>query len=201
MIKVLCQIFWGPDLNACRQIKENTFFTAFESVTAPGKEAAADLLNALLKIADNFNTPKDLHDHLDECYIRLFINSKQGIIPLYQSCYEFEDAPMMGESARKMMDRFESSGIGLDTQMNEPPDHLAIELEFLFFLLQDASDAPEDQKKEAVQKAGRFAGQVMLPWVTQLHDRLEKKSGNCLFYLLTVRLLVILVETLFKADE
>ncbi len=42
----------------------------------------------------------------------------------------------MGPPAVRMKKRFESSGLSLSDNMHEPPDHLSIELEYLYFLLE-----------------------------------------------------------------
>ncbi len=96
---------------------------------------AHDALKDIHSIARGFDTHESLFTHLDDDYVRLFINSHKGITaPLYQSCYEFKNAAMMGESAVKMKTRFASRGLSLGDQINEPPDHLAIELDTVWVL-------------------------------------------------------------------
>ncbi|NIQ90076.1 MAG: molecular chaperone TorD family protein, partial [Desulfobacterales bacterium] len=74
-----------------------------------------------------------MYQHLEEGYVRLFISAKGGITaPLYESCYEFEGAPLMGRAAAEMKERFETKDLSVADTIQEPPDHLSIELEYLY---------------------------------------------------------------------
>ena len=185
--EVMCQVFWGPDLKACRQMIEGNFFQPFKTIlTKPGVKPSVTL-DSIKSIVSKFDTDQSLFDHLDECYVRLFVNSNEGIAaPLYQSCYEYENAPMMGDSAIKMMDRFKSKGLSMENRLHEPPDHLAIELEYLFFLLQEESS---EQNEVAL-----FARETMLPWVQIFDQRLKAVPDYCQFYFLAGKLLIRLLE-------
>ncbi len=196
-IEALCRVFWGPDLETCRRMINKNFFTPFEIIQSDTKDASDILLDDILAIPDRFETCESLHDHLDECYINLFINNRDGIIPLYQSCYEFKNAPMMGASAQKMADLFESSGLSLGNNFNEPPDHIAIEMEYLFFLLQEAWDSGKENEPFPAE-ARCFAAENMLPWVMDFRRRLESVPIKCRFYLFASRMLVMLLEAISK---
>lgn len=68
----------------------------------------------------------------------------------------------MGEAARAMQARLAESGLEVSLDSNEPPDHIALEFEYLYHLL--ATAWSEDNP--SLEAAGReFAGQTMLPWV------------------------------------
>jgi TorA-specific chaperone len=68
----------------------------------------------------------------------------------------------------------EAKGLAIDMRLSEPPDHLSIELEYLYFLLEKGLI---DSNRAIVAEADSFATKIMLPWVTKFHDRLvaEKK--------------------------
>lgn len=193
-VKILCRVFWGPDSDSCRCMMEGNFFQPFETIlTKPGKKSSAilDNINSIIK---GFDTHPSFYDHLNECYVRLFVNRKEGITaPLYQSCYEFENAPMMGKSAIKMKNLFLSKGLSMANLVHEPPDHLAVELEYLFFLLQENRDDPDE--------AGSFCAETLLPWVTIFHQRLKSMDGDCRFYALAGGLLVQLLGLISGNDK
>ena len=109
------------------------------------KECFAKLPKRIWKIAvraDSAFFNGALFDFLEESYVRLFVNAQNGITaPLYHSCYQDTGQPdsqsgLMGESAGFMRQFFKSKGLSLANSINEPPDHLSIELEYLYFLLQ-----------------------------------------------------------------
>lgn len=182
---------------------EGNFFQPFETVfTKPGKKSPAilDTINSIIK---GLETHPSLYDHLNECYVRLFVNRKEGIIAhLYHSCYEFENAPMMGKSAIRMKNLFLSKGLSMADRVHEPPDHLAIELEYLFFLLQESCDDQGDNLEKFVSdEAGSFCTETLLPWVKIFHQRLQSMDEDCRFYVLASGLLVQLLGLISKNDQ
>jgi len=103
-VQIMCQVFWGPDLDSCRLMKEGSFFQAFENFFTESGTESTILIDDIKLIINTFDTQQSLYGHLNECYVRLFVNSREGIAaPLYESCYEFENAPMMGMAAEKSL--------------------------------------------------------------------------------------------------
>ena len=93
-----------------------------------------------------------------------------------------------------MKQRFESKGLSMADDLNEPPDHLAIELEYLYFLLEKGW---ADKDNELVAEAASFAGESVLPWVVQFRNQLNNET-KCPFYPLSATLLVAIL--IFIAD-
>ena len=195
-VEIMCRVFWGPDLESCRHMIEGNFFQSFETILTKPEAKPSVILDNINSIINRFDTHQSLFHHLNECYVRLFVNNKEGITtPLYQSCYEFENAPMMGESAVKMNKRFKSKGLSMENRVHEPPDHLAIELEYLFFLLQDSGVGRDDnQDKFVSNEAASFAAETMLPWVIVINQRLKSVTDDCRFYYLASGILVLLLS-------
>ena len=194
-IQIMCRVFWGPDLESCRHMIKGGFFQSFEISLGKSKEKSFSILDDFNSIINGFESHQSLFNHLNECYVRLFVNSREGITtPLYQSCYEFENAPMMGEAAVKMKNRFLSRGLSMENLVNEPPDHLAIELEYLFFLLQETGlDLNDNPDKFVSDETASFAAQTMLPWVTIFNNRLKSVNEDCRFYSLATGILVLIL--------
>ena len=195
-VEIMCRVFWGPDLESCRHMIEGNFFQSFETIFTKPEAKPSVILDNINSIINRFDTHQSLFHHLNECYVRLFVNNKEGITtPLYQSCYEFKNAPMMGESALKMKNRFKSKGLSMENRVHEPPDHLAIELEYLFYLLQDSGvGQDENQNKFVSNEAASFAAETMLPWVTVFNQRLKSVTDDCSFYALASGILVLLLS-------
>ncbi len=200
-IQIMCRVFWGPDLDSCRHMIEGIFLQSFEMIPGKSEKGKSEkkssfILDKINLIINGFQSYHSFFEHLNECYVRLFVNNKEGITaPLYQSCYEFENAPMMGESAIKMKNRFLSKGLSMENLIHEPPDHLAIELEYLFFLLQETSlDLDDDPDKFISNEAAAFAKETMLPWVMVFNQRLKFANEDCAFYFLSSGILVLLLK-------
>jgi TorA maturation chaperone TorD len=191
-IEKLCSVFWGPSLEKCREMLSDDYFLPFGMLDGLQADDPPHSLEKLRKTVTGFSDDVSLFDFLEESYVRLFVNAQSGITaPLYHSCYQDAGQPvsqssLMGESAGSMRQLFKSKGLSLANSINEPPDHLSIELEYLYFLLQHGVTKKD---KEAVDEAVSFAGTFMLPWVSLFRDRLLSRS-TCPFYPFAAAILV-----------
>lgn len=197
-LKNFCRIFWGPDTGTCEKIQQGTFFEPFDTLAVMINEPFASNLQKIKSCVRDLIEGNRLHQHLEEAYILLFINTKGGIkTPLYQSCYEYENAPLMGKAAIEMKKKFESRGLAISGKLHEPPDHLSIELEYLYFLLQTGWD---DRQKSLIAEAVTFSGEDMIPWVSEFNERLKNET-NFIFYPLASALLISLLRYIAGFNE
>ena len=197
-IAVLSRIFWGPDTEDSHQILQGNYLKSFELLEPRVDFQPPNILKELQAISARFSDESAIYEYLEPAYVRLFINSREGIIAsLYASAYDDgkgdgEVSQLMGPPAVIMHKRFESKGLSMSETMHEPPDHLSIELEYLYFLL--GKGWAEDDRS-LLDEAVSFAGEVMLPWVTRLRDNLADEI-ECRFYPLITSLLVSVLSFL-----
>jgi TorA-specific chaperone len=185
-LKIMGQIFWGPRLEECSEMVKENYLNRLDSLTSVLKTGAGDGLHEIGSIIRSFPDGDSLYEHLEEGYVRLFISAKGGIAaPLYESCYEFEGAQLMGRAATEMKERFEAKGLSIVDTIQEPPDHLSIELEYLYFLLDKGW---RDQDGALVTEGSAFALETMLPWVSKLSERLASEK-DCQYYPIMVSIL------------
>jgi len=197
-LKKNCRIFWGPDTETCEKIQQGTFFEPFDTFAAVINEPFASNLQKIKSCSRHLQEGNRLHQNLEEAFIHLFINTKGGIkTPLYQSCYEYENAPLMGKAATGMKKKFESRGLSVSGKIHEPPDHLSIELEYLYFLLQAGWDG---RQKSLIAEAAVFSGEDMIPWVLEFNERLKNET-NFLFYPLASALLISILHYIAGFNE
>ena len=97
---------------------------------------------------------------------------------------------MMGRPALEMKARLAAAGLSMDSRAKEPPDHLAVQLEYLYFLL---SKFRVDHDTLLIEKAVSFTSGTLLPWVRKLKKRLISQT-DYLFYSLSVSLLIAVLE-------
>ena len=202
-VEVLSRLFWGPDSEGSHEILQGRYLKSFEFLGRQIDYQPSTILAELEAISARFSDKNAIYKYLEQAYVRLFINSRDGIVaPLYASAYadsgdSTKNAPLMGPPAIMMKKRFESKGLALAGTMHEPPDHLSIELEYLYFLLDRGwSDADRSLLEEAVT----FAGEVMLPWVKLLQDRIADEK-ECRFYPLVTSLLVSVLCYLAQTEH
>jgi TorA maturation chaperone TorD len=191
-VKQLCQVYWGPSEALCLQMLEPSFLVPFDTIASwKGTNWVADLLG-VRNILEGFSETAPLLDYLEQGYVRLFVNAKGGIAaPLYASCYDEDDGgpQLMGKAAVGMQKMLQGLGIAISGDVGEPPDHLAIELEVLYYLL--TRHGVSDQRNDLTD-ASNFASVSMIPWVRIFYGHL-KSEGHCRFYpLITAVLLSVL---------
>jgi len=193
----LAGIYWGPDAEGSRDLLRGVYLKPFKALKPIVGYEPPGILDELKAIHTSFTDEYEIVQSLEQSYVRLFINSRDGITaPLYASCYEAgraagEDAALMGPPAVLMKERFESKGLSLGNHIHEPPDHLAIELEYLYFLLERGwSDDDAALRDEAVS----FAGDVMLPWIIKFQERLGAFDTESRFYQLTTAVLCAILR-------
>lgn len=192
-LRIMGQTFWGPSPEACTEMVKENYLNRLDSLTPVLKTRAGDGLHEIGSIIRGFSDGDSLYQHLEEGYVRLFISAKGGITaPLYESCYEFEGAPLMGRAAIEMKERFEAKGLSVTDTIQQPPDHLSIELEYLYFLLDKGW---RDKDGALVAEGSAFAADTMLPWVSKLRERLASEK-QCLFYPHMVSILEAILRTI-----
>ena len=203
-VALLSQFYWGPDAEGSREMLQGIDLRPFEVLKPIVGYEPAGILDELKAINTSFADEDEFFQYLEQAYVRLFINSRKGITaPLYASCYAAgsapgKNAPLMGLPAVLMKERFESKGLSLGDHIHEPPDHLSIELEYLYFLLERGwSDGDAALKDEAVS----FAGQIMLPWVVRFQERFVAIETECRFYQLTTAILCAILRFIGASDK
>ena len=191
-VALLSRFYWGPDTEGSRDLLQGIYLKPFEALKPIAGYEPPGILDELKGIGTSFTDKDEIFQYLEQAYVRLFINSRDGsIAPLYASCYgpgsaPEKDTPLMGPPAVLMKERFESKGLSLGDHIHEPPDHLSIELEYLYFLLERGwSEDDAALQNEAVS----FAGGIMLPWVIKFQERLVALETECRFYQLTTAIL------------
>lgn len=88
------------------------------------------------------NDAKSLFEHYESAgqqsvlieYTRLFIGPFKTIAPPYSSVYLSNDGTIFGVETQQVLDFYHQSGVEFDFSINELPDHIAVELEFLHYL-------------------------------------------------------------------
>ncbi len=191
----MCRAFWGPDSDQCEEmLRPDAYLRPFKELVV--NYAPPDVLRQLRAAVGNFTAADALFYHLEEEYIRLFINARGGVAaPLYESCYVSENAILMGQPAMMMKKRLESEGLSLTGHSNDPPDHLSVELEYLYFLL---SKGWSDADPVFIDKAVLYASEI-LPWINAFRQRIinERESP---FYPLVASVLCDLLRLICEGE-
>ena len=173
LTEVCAAVFRGPDERGWRELATLGLpdllgrVQDFPAHTAAPLKALRDALAPYAETGD--------FSPLEAEYVRLFIAGPGGVpAPLYESCHLDGAGRTMGLSALAMRDRLAEAGLEISLDSNEPPDHLALELEYLFHLC--ATGWTDDPALS--DEAARFAGEVMAPWVGRFRDKLDGADAD-----------------------
>ncbi len=137
------------------------------------KTAIGGILSEILS-----NTPKadELQSHQID-FSRLFIGPFKLLAPPYGSVY-LEDGKFLGNSALAARDLFAQEG--LDVVVKDAPDHITLELEFMYFLALKEAEARENSDLERADslrdKQASFLEMHLGKWVSQFGDNIEQNA-------------------------
>ena len=125
-------------------------------------------------------------DDLSLVFARLFVGPFQLQAPPYGSVYLEPGKRVMGESTMAVNRFYEGSGLSLDGDSTEIPDHMAIELEFMSYLLQRAMRAEEEGDTAAysfwVEKRRTFLDAFLSRWYGEFCGNIRNGTDDR-FYL------------------
>jgi len=148
LCQLLASLFYPPDPELVKQIRQRTLYTFFEGyVEFMGGQK--NILKGFLKEEGSENFLRDLNNEYD----RLFSGLSQDSISLAESFYKpwtadprsplpfaSERGLLMGDSALHLLEIYRQCGLEVSEEFKGSPDHVAMELEFLSYLHQWATD-------------------------------------------------------------
>jgi TorA maturation chaperone TorD len=115
-------------------------------------------------------------------YARLFVGPFGLKAPPYGSIYLDNDRTVMGPSTMETIRFFEEEGLARDKEFHELPDHIAVELEFMYFLIYrevEALQKGDMARAESYQvKQERFHSRILSKWVPLFCDQIQKETDN-----------------------
>ncbi|CAH0525588.1 molecular chaperone TorD [Vibrio hippocampi] len=130
------------------------------------------------KLVDALNRLQVRHDaqlELSADFCELFLKSdKHGALP-YASIYLDKSGLLNGEPALQMQQLLTKHNIAVTKDLNEPADHLAIELDYLGNLIIRSNELEaEKHLNEAFSEQADFIEQHLLTWIEQFSQACEK---------------------------
>jgi TorA maturation chaperone TorD len=123
--KLLADCYQRPDDEITKKIIDLT--DALKDICPLGASYMAFLASKLQK---DFNI-----DHIRLDYARLFLGPFAVPAAPYGSVYLEGKRQLMGNSTLDVLERYRLAGLKISSDFNELPDHIAVELEFMSFLI------------------------------------------------------------------
>lgn len=185
------QLFWGPDRDQAEDMLRGEFAADLTATAGLCPPPAGEAAREMIAYLGRFTRAEELLTELGSDHIALLVTAPGGVpAPPYHSHYATDDGRLMGPPAQLMAGLFQAAGLDQTQLEGEPPDHLAAELEYFFFLLDNV--AAGALEAEAARDFGR---RVVLDWLPRFADRLADRTDRP-FYPAAARFTLALVERL-----
>lgn len=115
-------------------------------------------------------------------YNRLFVGPMPPVCPPYESVFDRnrpseDQGTMMGPTAEAMDSALRAEGLELTLDYAELPDHMAIEVEFMYYLLSRAV-AGENDSGIYLQRANTFLIEHLSQWLPGFGVKVSKESRH-----------------------
>ncbi len=104
----------------------------FESIVGAARRISPELDEHAQRLAAAF-AAADLQDLLVD-YTRLFLGAPQALAKPYASVWLSSEPELMQESVVELQKLYAQGGFEIDAEFRDLPDHVAVELEFLYLL-------------------------------------------------------------------
>jgi TorA maturation chaperone TorD len=134
---------------------------------------AADYAQEMIKLLQVYSDEELLVD-----YSRLFIGPSELLAAPYGSVYLEEERRLMGDSTMAAIDFYKSRGLVIDTDFKEVPDHVAVELEFMYYLVFKEIEAIEagnmTAAAAAVESQEIFLNNFLRSWADKFAGKMAE---------------------------
>lgn len=171
-------------------------------------ENLSDLFNLVCPEAGVFATQmkEAIADYSEEElsieYAKLFVGPFElGAAP-YGSIYLDAGKNVMGDSTMETAKIYKETGLTLDKNFKELPDHIAVELEFIYFLIYRELEELEKSRHEKalfyIEKQKSFFNDFLVQWVPPFSEKIKKATSNRFYRALAQCLLSFIEKTDFK---
>ena len=119
-------------------------------------------------------------DQLQIDFSRLFVGPFKLLAPPYGSVYLESGRRVMGDSTMDAKNRYRKAGLDFSDSVKEAPDHIALELEFMYYLIFKAIEAIENTDTDAalsfIIKQKEFLVEHLGAWIDEFTAQIESEA-------------------------
>jgi TorA maturation chaperone TorD len=155
----------------------------FDSMLTAAAAIHPDLAESARKLGAEF-VAQDMETLLVD-YTALFIGPSQPRAMPYASFWLTDDQSMRHEATTAVLDFYEQGGFDVSEEVHELPDHVAVELEFLYLLIFAQNQAQLGGNAEDLAAANvlhrRFAAEHLNAWLSHFATAVKAGSGTAFY--------------------
>ena len=148
-------------------------------------------------------------------YAKLFVGPFELKAPPYGSVYIDDGRRVMGDSTLKILKTYQQSGLTIRDEFKELPDHIYVELEFMYYLIFKELEFLEKSQFESandiIKRQGIFLNEFLGQWIPLFRAKIIEGTGNefyralgdCVFSFVTndMKYVTKLVEEYFSRSS
>ena len=155
----------------------------FASLLNAASQVHPDLVPYALKLGEEFNCSATENLLLD--YTRLFLGPSHILAKPYGSVWLEGEKTLMGDTTMAILDLYREGGFEMDEEFRELPDHVAVELEFLYLLIfrqnEARRNADMDRLNAVTDLKRRFLAAHLGRWIGPFTEAV-KGGAESVFY-------------------
>jgi TorA maturation chaperone TorD len=189
--KLLAACFYPPERKMLleEEVLEN-LFRLLGAVCPEAAPYAEGMAGTLSQAADV---------ELAVAHAKLFVGPFELQAPPYGSLYLESQKTLMGDSTMGVLEMYQKAGLNLSNDFQDAPDHIAAELEFMYFLIAKELQAlRKGDRNEAfgyLKMQKEFHDKFLRPWIEPLCERIETASEHEFYTLLAMSLSTFIAKT------
>ena len=132
-------------------------------------------------------------------HAKLFVGPFELQAPPYGSLYLESPKRLMGDSTMEVLKMYQRAGLDLSGDFQDAPDHIAAELEFMYFLVaREVQALRMGLREEAfgyLKMQQEFHGKYLRPWIEPFGERIRTNSEHEFYTLLAGSLSAFILKT------
>jgi TorA maturation chaperone TorD len=172
--RLLSACFYQPQKETLIQ---EDFFKNLEGLLRTISDDAAAHASAMEKAFLKYS-----EEDLLVAYAKLFVGPNELLAPPYGSLYLDGEKKVMGDSTMEVIKFYEEQGLSIDKEFGNLPDHITIELEFMYYLIFKETEALEKAELgtavDFIKTQGLFCDQFLRRWVVPFCDKIKLGTDN-----------------------
>ena len=172
--RFLSACFCQPQKNLFREEHLLNNLTTNLQQTSPGAAFFSALMEESIR--------KYSDDDLTVEYARLFLGPFEIKAPPYGSLYLDGEGRVMGDSTMDVIRFYEDAGLTRSKDCGDLPDHIAVELEFMSYLIYKEIEAIEKSDfataLEMIKKQESFLDRLLGRWIVQFCRKIKESTDN-----------------------
>ena len=123
-------------------------------------------------------------DALLKEYTYLFLGPFEIPAKPYGSVYLDGEKIVMGDSTVRAVELYQQGGFEVADDFTEMPDHIAVEIEFLYLLFFKIGQADGEELRQLYELKNRFLDEHLGKWITDFTGRIKTNSQSAYYKIL-----------------